>query len=364
MKKVFKHWLRIYNDFSKGDRNAIIILGSLILIVNIGIIVVNNLNPKSKYDYTQYEKLLDDLKAPEKNIGYSKKSFFTFNPNTITSDKLDTLDLPDFIKNNLVSYRKAGGRYSSLSDVRKIYGMNDSIFEEIKSYILIDKQVPEKKIKVEKQKNFEGIIDPGIADYDELVEFGFNSFQSNNIIQYREKGGLFNQKTDLLKIYGIDTAFYKLIENHILIETDNEPLLKKVEHVLINVELNKADTTELKKLNGIGSVYANRIIKYRDLLGGFYSVEQILEVYNLPEETFKKIEPELSVDTLLVKKIRINFAEYADLLRHPYLKKSQVETLLNYRNQKGAYKNIEQLKLEGLLDSETFRKISPYLTCR
>jgi DNA uptake protein ComE-like DNA-binding protein len=87
-------------------------------------------------------------------------------------------------------------------------------------------------------------------------------------------------------------------------------------------------------------------------------------VYNLPEETFKSLEPIISVDTLLIQKIRINFVEYTELLRHPYINKKQVEAVLYFRNQKGSYLNVDQLKSEGLLDSETFRKIKPYLTCR
>jgi DNA uptake protein ComE-like DNA-binding protein len=208
------------------------------------------------------------------------------------------------------------------------------------------------------------MIDPNIAGFDQLVEFGFNRFQSNNIIEYRGKGGVFSQKTDLLKIYGIDSALFKIVESHISLDIKEDIINEKNNNVLINVELNNADTTELLQLEGIGSVYANRIIKYRNLLGGFYSVSQLLEVYNLPEETFKSLEPIISVDTLLIQKIRINFVEYTELLRHPYINKKQVEAVLYFRNQKGSYLNVDQLKSEGLLDSETFRKIKPYLTCR
>jgi competence ComEA-like helix-hairpin-helix protein len=364
MNKIFKHWLRIYNNFSKGDRNSIIILGILILLINAGILIVNNLNPKSKYDYTQYEKLIDELAAQEKISELNKKSLFIFNPNTISPGMLDTLDLPKFIKNNLVNYRNAGGKFSSPSDFRRIYGMNDSIYEKIKNYISIEKKVTQNIIHQSKPKIFMGMIDPNSADFDELLEFGFNRFQSKNIVEYRGKGGVFAQKADLLKIYGIDSGFFKMIESNILIDINEYFNSERINNGLIKVELNNADTTELLKLAGIGSVYANRIIKYRDLLGGFYTISQLLEVYNLPEETFKGIKTAVSVDTLLIRKIRINFAEYAELLRHPYINKKQVEAILYFRNQKGSYVNLEQLESEGLLNSETFRKIKPYLTCR
>jgi DNA uptake protein ComE-like DNA-binding protein len=90
----------------------------------------------------------------------------------------------------------------------------------------------------------------------------------------------------------------------------------------------------------------------------------LLEVYNFPEETFVRIESEISTDTLLIKKIRINFSDFGELLRHPYLKKDHVSAILRYRDRNGAFKEIIQLKTAGLIDSETFSRIQPYLTCR
>lgn len=360
----FSGWFKGYNDFSKSDRSAIIVLCVLIVLAIGARIIVNNIQPKSKYNYKEYAHLLDEMEAPSENGKIIAKSLFLFDPNTISSETLDSLDLPQFIKRNILNYRKAGGRFSSNLDVRKIYGMNDSIFIVIEDFIVI----PEYKksfAKNEESKNeINGLIDPNIADFNQLVNFGFNRFQSKNIVGYRGKGGVFKTKTDLLKIYGIDSAFYNSIENNILIEVADEMPTVKSNPVLVHVELNSADTTELMKLGGIGAAYANRIIKYRNLLGGFYSTSQLLEVYNFPEETYKNIENNISVDTLLIKKVRLNFAEYPELLRHPYLNKNQVAAILKYRDKNGSFQDIIQLKTTGLIDSESFLRIRPYLTCR
>ena len=69
-------------------------------------------------------------------------------------------------------------------------------------------------------------------------------------------------------------------------------------------------------------------------------------------------------DTFLIKKINLNFAEYADLLRHPYLNKKQVESITNYRDNNGSFQKILDVKTSGIIDSETFARIRPYLTCR
>lgn len=336
----------------------------LILLSVTAKIVVQNIQPKSKYDYKDYKQLLSELDV-KKSSNKSGKALFAFDPNTIIPEILDSLDLPENIKRNMLNYRKAGGRFFTTSQVGKIYGMNDSIFTAIENYIVIaEKKDSVSSYNISPEKPITGIFDPNSAEYNQLIKFGFNRFQAKNLIEYRNKAGVFKTRSDLLKIYGIDSIFYKTIENKIQIEMADEPTIVNSIPVELNIELNSADSTELVQLNGIGSVYANRILKYRELLGGFYSSSQLLEVYNFPEETYRKIEGNIFVDTVLIKKIRLNFAEYPDLLRHPYLEKKQVEGVLNYRNKNGSFQDIFQLKSSGIIDSETYSKVRPYLTCR
>jgi len=365
MNKIIRRWLKSYNDFSRGDRNAIIILFVLLLLSVIANIIVQNIQLKSEYNYSEYEQLLNDLGAKKKLKGKIGKALFVFNPNTINQGMLDSLNIPEQVKRNIMNYRNAGGRFSSLAQIRKIYGMSDSIFAEIKDYI----SIPEKSdsgntVETKKEQLGTGFFDPNIADFDQLTKFGFNQFQAGNLIEYRKKAGVIKTKSDLMKIYGVDSSFFKTIENHILINLPEESTITTYKPVLLHIELNNADSTDLMKLNGIGSVYANRILKYRDLLGGFYSTSQLLEVYNFSEESFQKIKSSVSADTLLIKKIRLNFAEYKDLIRHPYFSKKQVEAVLKYRQRNGSFNDIFQIKTNDLVDSETFSRIRPYLTCR
>jgi DNA uptake protein ComE-like DNA-binding protein len=364
MSGKFQQFWKGYNDYSKGDRNAIIILCVLILISVTATVIVQNLEPKSKYNYKDYEQLLSDWEV-QKNLEKSGKVLFTFDPNTIIPEMIDSLDLPESVKRNILNYRKAGGRFFTSSQLRKIYGMNDSIFAAIEKYVVIaEKTDSATSNKIKLEKPITRVFDPNSADYNQLIEFGFNRFQANNVINFRKKAGVFKNKIDLLKIYGIDSTFYRTIENYIQIENVEESINVSRKPVEIDIELNSADSAKLVQLNGIGSVYAKRILKYRELLGGFYSTSQLLEVYNFPEETYRKIEDNISVDTVLIRKIRLNFAEYPDLLRHPYFNKKQVEAVLNYRNKNGSFQDIVQLKSTGIIDSETFSKVRPYLTCR
>src|SRR5690554_4349181 len=89
------------------------------------------------------------------------------------------------------------------------------------------------------------------------------------------------------------------------------------------ITLNTTDTTQWKKVPGIGSAYSSRIIKYRSLLGGFAHKEQLLEVYGIDSDMYSRISPYINEDSDHTK-LKINDLEFRDLLRHPYLNYEQV----------------------------------------
>jgi len=297
----------------------------------------------------------------------SKRSLFLFDPNRISEKRLDSLLIPDKIRNNLIRYRKAGGKFNSADDFRKLYGMNDSIYTTISPYIKIEREIKLSRPIQENKKEIRiaGDFDPNKTNADELKKFGFTNFQSKNLLSYTENGGVFYAEKDLLKIYGIDSSFFSKIEKHIKIEiTNKQEVIEDHQTKIIITELNSADSLQLVQLNGIGPTYAVRILKYRELLGGFYSKKQLLEVYNFPAETYQKIESAIEIDTLNLRKIRLNFADYKELLRHPYLNKTQVEAILLHRQQNGVFSNVSSIQdVEGV-NEETFLRIAPYFTCR
>jgi DNA uptake protein ComE-like DNA-binding protein len=149
-----------------------------------------------------------------------------------------------------------------------------------------------------------------------------------------------------------------------LAEIPEEIPVEKTEPIPILIELNSADSLDLLQLAGIGPVIASRILKYRNLLGGFYGKQQLLEVYGFPEETYHAISENLTIDSLQVKQLRINFSGYAELIRHPYFEKRNVEAILNFRENNGPFLSQEQLLAEGLIDTATYAVIRPYITCR
>ena len=81
------------------------------------------------------------------------------------------------------------------------------------------------------------------------------------------------------------------------------------------IDLNTADTTLLKRVPGIGSSFARRIVKYRSLLGGYYVVEQLQEVYGMDRERYDAIYPYFTVGTA----VRPLTLTIDSISYHPYL---------------------------------------------
>ncbi len=126
------------------------------------------------------------------------------------------------------------------------------------------------------------------------------------------------------------------------------------------ISLNTSDTTEWKKVPGIGSSYSSRIVKYRALLGGFNSKVQLLEVYGIDSEMYSRISRYITEDSNFTK-IKINELEFKDLLRHPYLNYSQVQAIVNLRDKKGNITSINELSMFDEFTNEDIERLKPYL---
>lgn len=130
---------------------------------------------------------------------------------------------------------------------------------------------------------------------------------------------------------------------------------------ILLLNINTCDSASLEALPGIGTVLSARIIRYRNLLGGYAFVDQLREVYGLSEETFRIIEKRVYADSLEIRKIRINEAEYRDLLRMPYLDKHEIAAILKYRELEGRLTCMDDLVSNRLIERITATKIRPYI---
>ena len=127
------------------------------------------------------------------------------------------------------------------------------------------------------------------------------------------------------------------------------------------VDLNGADSTLLVTLPGIGPVYASRILRYREQLGGFTGTSQLAELEGLPDSLMEWF---IIGDTVPTRRIMVNKASVAELRRHPYLNFYQARAIVEFRSERGRLKGPEQLSLMEEFTARDLERIIPYLDFR
>lgn len=127
------------------------------------------------------------------------------------------------------------------------------------------------------------------------------------------------------------------------------------------IDLNASDSSELVKLPGIGPVFAAKIMRYRDNLGGYTDIAQLMEIAGLPDSLMEWF---VVTDTVPVRKILVNTATLAELRRHPYIDFYQARAIIEFRRERGKIKGPEQLSfMEEFTDQDLIR-LEPYLDFR
>lgn len=192
-------------------------------------------------------------------------------------------------------------------------------------------------------------FDPNELSREGFSSLGFSEKQSESIVSYRERFGFFQSKEDFKKLYVVSDEKFEQLEPYMIIE-------KKVTAPTLSI--NNASNEDLMGLKGIGPVYAERIIKYRDLLGGFVSSEQFSEVYGLSDETVTLLARETVVDIALTNGININEASKKELRKHPYLDFETVALILEERDKAPL---VDLNFLTGKIDSVKIERIIPYI---
>ena len=215
-------------------------------------------------------------------------------------------------------------------------------------------------------------FDPNTLNIPGWIKLGIKEKTAVSIQKYINKGGRFYKAADINKIWGLsedDKA--KLIP---FVQIDESRFAKKQADkmyaasnyekpvfVKLLIDINAADTNAFIALPGIGSKLALRIISFRDKLGGFYSINQIGETFGLPDSTFQKIKPRLSISNFAVRQLNINTASLEEMKAHPYIRYAIANAVFQYRGQHGKFNLISELKKIMLLTDDVYAKLLPYV---
>ncbi len=217
-------------------------------------------------------------------------------------------------------------------------------------------------------------FNPNTIDYDLLISWGLEPKVAANMVKYRKAGGHYSKPEDLKKIFGMTDSIWlalrpwmkfnlrasksKVREEYIQSPYTN----KNTDRVIIRKDLNEVDSVWLQKIYGIGPVLSKRVVKYRNILGGYYSMEQLKEVYGLSPEVLENLRKNLFIEPggNLVR-INLNTEDYQQIAAHPYISYYQAKAIIAYRGQHGSFKSTEEIKKIHLIDDSTYLRVHPYL---
>ncbi len=311
---------REYFTFTRSERNGILVLLFIIIVLLVLLQTVSLWFGKKQVDYSSFEneigKFISSVQNQDSsgsynennNNSYNVTGYALFNPNTVTENNLQRMGIPEKVIHSWINYISKGGKFRDKEDVRKIWGLEDSIYQKLVPYIEIPISGSNQKYENENTQKW---------------KTNYKEWNSNS-----------------------GTKYYKTSYSD---KKDN------------SVELNSADSAGLCALPGIGYGFTRRILKYRDLLGGYVAKEQLLEVFGFTAEMYSKIENLVYVESSSVKKLNLNKAEFKQLIRHPYFSKDIVNKILEYRRIQGKILNIQDLVKDKMITQEQCDKIKQYI---
>jgi len=205
-----------------------------------------------------------------------------------------------------------------------------------------------------------------------LIKFKEEQRVADSIDVEAKKKPKYNKKTSQSNTTYKSNSIKKNASNNYIpnkIETQKvtqEPTtqtVKKVEKKPVVININTATASDFAKLSGIGEVFSNRIIKYRNGLGGFVSVEQVGTTFGIEPETFSKIKSQLVISTdYKPKQLNINTATVDQLKNHTYISEKLASQMVNYREKVAPFQSDEDIKKLYLMNDNLFQKLKPYLT--
>lgn len=204
-------------------------------------------------------------------------------------------------------------------------------------------------------------FDPNKATDDDFHRLGFSEKQITSVRKYMGTGVVFRSKEDFYKIRVITEDQKRILSGYVVIEGVSKlPVNDEFTSQQKLIELNSADSISLKQLPGIGDKLSKRIMKYRDLLGGFHSISQLREVYGLDEATIMRIENKITIDGTKIKKLNLNFSDQSELSRHPYIQLNLAKKIIKFRTKYGSITDWSILQDSMILNIDEYNRLKPY----
>lgn len=275
-----------------------------------------------------------------------------FDPNTLSAEGF--YELGCFTARQaeaLVEHRERIGGFRSTMEFADCYLIDSVLWVEMKPYITLSKVEPA-AVTSGRSYTFRNIpFDPNTLSAEEFYELGcFTARQAQALVEYRTRRGGFRSELEWRDCYLIDSALWEQTKGYLRLTPPPRKL----------VELNSADSLSLVALPGIGPRTARDIILYRQRLGGYYSVSQLLDLKVVTAENYALFCEEFWCDSCKIRKIDINFAPPKELAEHPYITTPRLRKILRTRQTKGGWKGLEEFLSDDIFTPEESAKLAPY----
>ncbi|MEL6655844.1 MAG: helix-hairpin-helix domain-containing protein [Bacteroidota bacterium] len=365
--------------FTKAERFGIISL----LLICLGLWIVPACIPDRQTDQSTAGKVLPDLEQMEhlnsedalandsaQSVAVELKPF---SPNAVTASELLAMGLSESTVRAWQSYLQKGGRFTSWDDLQKFRALKEADRKRLRPYLRFKQAIA----TMAKQPQRDPLaklnpFDPNEQHQESLLALGLSQRVARNWVNYLEAGGRFRQAADIQKVYGLTPAdFERLLPFVEILDSKAEwAATEAVPEVALPssydkadrqfvVDINQASAKEWQRLRGIGPAYSRRIVKFRDKLGGFHSVEQVKETYGLPDSVYQAILLQLRPSPIF-KQLSINQATVEDLAAHPYLYYQDARAIVRYREEHGPFQSTTDLAQLYALEPQTLNKMAPY----
>ncbi len=212
-------------------------------------------------------------------------------------------------------------------------------------------------------------FDPNTLDAAGWKRLGVRDKTINTIFNYRSKGGKFRKPEDISKIWGLRPIEAERIIPYARISVPQSNYAKSTftsyepsKKVISIIDINTALVNDMRNIPGMENGMQYRIVKFREKLGGFISLEQVKETYGMSDSAFEAMQPYIKFVPTTVAKLNINTASDLELNAHPYITKPVAKAIVLYRTQHGNYQSVADIKKIAFIKEDLFQKMAPYLT--
>ena len=136
---------------------------------------------------------------------------------------------------------------------------------------------------------------------------------------------------------------------------------KKPQYDIVKLELNQCDTSDIVVVPQFGSKRAQKLVEYRENLGGFYAFEQVKEIYILQNIEIEFLKKYFTLNLSLIRKTNINTATYKELITHPYIDSYLAKRIINDREKNGKFTSMEEVQKTTNAYQELIEKLRHYI---